>query len=49
VVGGFGIANIMFVSVRAYKLIGIKVIRNKKQIYSFQFLFEAIILSVVVV
>lgn len=47
-VGGFGIANIMFVSVRERtNLIGIqKSLGAKNKFIMFQFLFEAVILSV---
>src|SRR5690606_34997506 len=48
-VGGFGIANIMFVSVKERtNLIGIqKALGAKNKFILFQFLFEAIILSVI--
>lgn len=48
-VGGFGIANIMFVSVKEQtKLIGIqKAIGAKRFFILFQFLFEAVILSLI--
>lgn len=48
-VGGFGIANIMFVSVKERtNLIGIqKALGAKKKFILFQFLFEAVILSVI--
>ena len=48
-VGGFGIANIMFVSVKERtNLIGIqKALGAKRKFILFQFLFEAIILSVI--
>jgi len=48
-VGGFGIANIMFVSVKERtKIIGIqKAIGAKKYFILFQFIFEAVVLSMV--
>ena len=48
-VGGFGIANIMFVSVKERtNLIGIqKALGAKRKFILFQFLFEAVILSVI--
>ena len=48
-VGGFGIANIMFVSVKEQtKIIGIqKAIGAKRFFILFQFLFEAVVLSLI--
>ena len=48
-VGGFGIANIMFVSVKERtNLIGIqKALGAKNRFILFQFLFEAVILSLI--
>lgn len=49
IVGGFGIANIMFVSVKERtKIIGIeKALGAKKYFILFEFIFEAIVLSVI--
>jgi putative ABC transport system permease protein len=47
-VGGFGIANIMFVSVKERtNLIDSKSLGAKNKFILFQFLFEAVILSVI--